>query len=73
MAKNKYLGHSDCFIGKVDGINQHGLFVGITAVPHEGIKPGLNFYFACKHVLENCSNVEEGINVLRSFPSSVAN
>ncbi|WP_235617175.1 C45 family peptidase [Lysinibacillus mangiferihumi] len=22
--KNKYVGHSDCFIGKVDGINQHG-------------------------------------------------
>ena len=71
--KNKYLGHSDCFIGKVDGINEHGLFVGITAVPHEEIKPGLNFYFACKHILENCSNVEEGIAVLKSFPSSVAN
>ncbi|MEK4425746.1 C45 family peptidase [Solibacillus sp. FSL K6-1523] len=71
--KNKYLGHSDCFIGKVDGINEHGLFVGITAVPHEGIKPGLNFYFACKHILENCSSVEEGIKVLESFSSSVAN
>ncbi|MDA2043902.1 C45 family autoproteolytic acyltransferase/hydrolase [Bacillus cereus group sp. Bc191] len=71
--KNKYLGHSDCFIGKVDGINEHGLFVGITAVPHEGIKLGLNFYISCKHILENCSNVAEGIEVLKSFPSSVAN
>lgn len=71
--KNKYLGHSDCFIGKVDGINEHGLFVGITAVPYEGIKPGLNFYFACKHILENCRNVDEGIEVLKRFPSSVAN
>ncbi|MFA9556546.1 C45 family autoproteolytic acyltransferase/hydrolase [Evansella sp. AB-rgal1] len=71
--KNKYLGHSDCFIGKVDGINEHGLFVGITAVPHEGKKPGLNFYFACKKILENCCNVEEGMEVLKRFPSSVAN
>ncbi|SDN97743.1 C45 family autoproteolytic acyltransferase/hydolase [Alkalicoccus daliensis] len=71
--KNKYLGHSDCFIGKVDGINEHGLFIGITSVPHEGIKPGLNFYFACKYILENCMTVEEGIHVLRRFPSSVAN
>ena len=71
--KNKYLGHSDCFIGKVDGINEHGLFVGITAVPHEGLKPGLNFYFACKHILENCRNVGEGLEVLKRFPSSVAN
>lgn len=71
--KNKYIGHSDCFIGKVDGINEHGLFVGITAVPHEGVKPGLNFYFACKHILENCRNVEEGIEVLKRFSSSVSN
>jgi predicted choloylglycine hydrolase len=71
--KNKYLGHSDCFIGKVDGINEHGLFVGITAVPHEEMKPGLNFYFVCKHILENCRHVEEGIEVLKRFPSSVAN
>ncbi|MGE6632239.1 C45 family autoproteolytic acyltransferase/hydolase [Bacillus sp. NPDC077027] len=71
--KNKYVGHSDCFIGKVDGINQHGLFVGITSVPQGGIKPGLNFYFAVKYILENCCTVEEGIEVLKRFPSSVAN
>lgn len=71
--KNKYVGHSDCFIGKVDGINQHGLFVGISSVPHEGIKPGLNFYFAVKYILENCCSVKEGIEVLKRFPSSVAN
>ncbi|WP_243764035.1 C45 family peptidase [Bacillus sp. XF8] len=50
--KNKYVDHSDCFSGKVDDINQHGLFVGITSVPHEGIKPGLNSYFAVKYILE---------------------
>jgi len=72
-SKNKYVGHSDCFIGKVDGINQHGLFVGITSVPHEGIKPGLNFYFAVKYILENCCTVGKGIEVLKRFPSSVAN
>lgn len=71
--RNKYVGHSDCFIGKVDGINQHGLFVGITSVPHEGIMPGLNFYFAVKYILENCCTVEEGIKVLKRFPSSVSN
>jgi len=71
--KNKYLGQSDCFIGKVDGINEHGLFVGISSVPHDGIKPGLNFYFAVKYILENCCTVDEGIDVLKRFPSSVAN
>jgi predicted choloylglycine hydrolase len=71
--KNKYVGHSDCFIGKVDGINQHGLFVGITSVPHEGIKPGLNFYFAVKYILENCCTVKEGVEVLKEFQSSVSN
>lgn len=71
--KNKYLGQSDCFIGKVDGINEHGLFVGISSVPHDGIKPGLNFYVAVKYILENCCTVDEGIDVLKRFPSSVAN
>ncbi|MFC9540736.1 C45 family autoproteolytic acyltransferase/hydrolase [Lysinibacillus sp. NPDC056959] len=71
--KNKYLGQSDCFIGKVDGINEHGLFVGISSVPHDGIKPGLNFYLAVKYILENCRTVDEGIDVLKRFPSSVAN
>lgn len=71
--KNKYLGQSDCFIGKVDGINEHGLFVGISSVPHDGIKPGLNFYIAVKYILENCCTVDEGIDVLKRFPSSVAN
>ncbi|MBD1373539.1 choloylglycine hydrolase [Hazenella sp. IB182357] len=68
-----YIGHSDCFIGKVDGINTHGLFVGISAVPHEGIQKGINFYFAVKYILENCRTVAEGIEVLRKFPSSVGN
>jgi len=71
--KNKYVSHSDCFIGKVDGINEHGLFVGISSVPHDGIKPGLNFYFAVKYILENCCTVDEGIDVLKRFPSSVSN
>ncbi|MFT4415384.1 C45 family autoproteolytic acyltransferase/hydrolase [Fredinandcohnia humi] len=71
--KNRYIGHSDCFIGKVDGINEHGLFVGITSVPHDGIKLGLNFYFGVRYILENCKSVEEGIEVLKRFPSSVSN
>ncbi|WP_128895851.1 C45 family autoproteolytic acyltransferase/hydolase [Longirhabdus pacifica] len=71
--KHKYIGHSDCFIGKVDGVNEHGLFVGISSVPHVGVKPGLNFYFAVKYILENCSTVQEGIEVLQQFPSSVSN
>ncbi|WP_338752764.1 C45 family peptidase [Bacillus sp. FJAT-52991] len=73
QGKNKYIGHSDCFIGKVDGINEHGLFVGITSVPHQEVKYGLNFYFAVRYILENCCTVEEGINVLKRFPSSTAN
>lgn len=71
--KYKYIGHSDCFLGKVDGINEHGLFVGITAVPYQATKPGLNFYFAVRYILENCQTVDEGIEVLKEFPSSVAN
>lgn len=68
---NHYIGHSDVFIGKVDGINEKGLFAGMTLVPHKGKKPGLNFYFAIRYILEKCSTVEEGMEVLERFPSSV--
>jgi len=70
---NLYVGHSDCFIGKVDGMNEHGLFVGITATPFHEVKPGLNFYFAVRWILENCKDVREAIQFLETFPSSTGN
>ncbi|WP_459502297.1 C45 family autoproteolytic acyltransferase/hydolase [Bacillus sp. C1] len=68
-----YIGHSDVFLGKVDGMNEKGLAVAITLVQSEYKEVGLNFYVAVRKILENASTVEEAIHILREFPSSICN
>ena len=71
--KYSYVGHSDVFLGKVDGMNEQGLAVAITLVQSEYKEIGLNFYVAVRKILENASTVEEAIHILREFPSSICN
>ncbi|UOE95214.1 C45 family peptidase [Alkalihalobacillus sp. LMS39] len=71
--KYRYVSHSDVFIGKVDGLNEKGLFIGMTLVPEEKTRPGINFYFAVRYILEHCQNVNEAIKVLENFHSSLSN
>lgn len=69
----RYIGHSDVFIGKVDGINEKGLAVAMTYVPGNNKYPGVNFYFIIRFILENCSNVEEAIKILSKVQTSTSN
>lgn len=71
--KFRFVGQSDVFIGKVDGLNEKGLFIGMTLVPEEKTRPGINFYFAIRYILEHCKNVKEAIEVLEHFHSSLSN
>ncbi|WP_416149835.1 C45 family autoproteolytic acyltransferase/hydrolase [Salipaludibacillus sp. HK11] len=71
--KLRFVGHSDVFIGKVDGLNEKGLFIGMTLVPSEETRPGINFYFAIRYILEHCQIVNEAIEVLRGFHTSLSN
>ncbi|PEE40839.1 C45 family autoproteolytic acyltransferase/hydolase [Bacillus pseudomycoides] len=71
--KHWYVGHSDVFLGKVDGMNEQGLAVAITLVQSEYKEVGLNFYVAVRKILENASTTEEAIHILREFPSSICN
>ena len=71
--KLRFVGHSDVFIGKVDGLNEKGLFIGMTLVPDETTRPGINFYFAIRYILEHCQSVNEAIEVLRHFHTSLSN
>ncbi|WP_144932760.1 C45 family peptidase [Paenibacillus sp. 32O-W] len=67
----RYIGHSDVFIGKVDGMNEHGLAVAITLVPSPLRQPSVHFYFATRYVLEHCRTVDEAVRVLSGFPASL--
>lgn len=64
-----FLGQGDSLIGKEDGINEHGLAVGMTFVAPKTIQPGLNFLMIVRMVLEKCKNVQEAIALLHRIPT----
>ncbi len=65
-----FLAQSDAIVGKEDGINEKGLAVGMNFVAPKSIKPGINFLFAIRHILENFETVSECIDWLKSIPLS---
>lgn len=68
--KHIFLGQSDAIVGKEDGVNEMGLAIGINFVAPKSVKPGINFLFAVRHMLENFSLVSECIEWLKELPLS---
>lgn len=75
--KYAHLGTSVLFFGRDDGINEKGLAISMSScgIPVgariEMKSPkveGLQFWVAIRGVLENCKNVNEGIEFLKNFP-----
>lgn len=72
-----HLGTSVLFFGRDDGINEEGLAISMSScgIPVGAVKEmkqakveGLQFWLAIRGVLENCKNVDEGIDFLNNFP-----
>lgn len=72
LQKYAYIGHSDLFIGRTDGINEKGLFIAMTLVNGTQKQVGINFYFIIRKVLEDCQTVLEAIALIQSAPVSMA-
>jgi len=67
-----FVGQGDIMIGKEDGINEHGLAVGMNFVYPKRVKPGLNFMIIVRLLLETCKNTKEAIEVLKKIPASTS-
>ncbi len=67
---NIFLAQGDAIIGKEDGVNEHGLAVGATFIASAKVKPGINFLFLVRYLLEKCATVQECIQVLNQVPIS---
>lgn len=67
-----FIGQGDALIGKEDGVNEHGLAVGMTFVASGKTKPGLNFLMIVRYLLEKARNVQEAIHLLQELPLSTA-
>ncbi len=63
-----FLGQGDSLIGKEDGVNEHGLAVGMTFVASKSTKPGFNFLILVRYLLEKARTVQEAILLLRPLP-----
>jgi predicted choloylglycine hydrolase len=66
----RFLGHSTALISMEDGINEHGLAVGMNFLATRQMKPGLNTGILIRHILESCKTVDEAINFLQEVPIS---
>lgn len=64
-----FLGHGDGLIGKEDGLNAHGLAVGMTFVAPKAVAPGLNFLMMVRMLLEKCRTVDEALDLLARMPT----
>lgn len=67
-----FTGNSTAFIEMEDGVNAHGLAVGLTAVYPHAIKPGMNAGMLLRYFLEKCQSTGEVIRCMRELPVSSA-
>jgi len=63
--KYAYISQSDVFIGRCDGINEHGLFAAMSFVNGKTIQPGVGFHFVIRKVLETCRTTDEAIRIIQ--------
>lgn len=69
---NAFVGQSDVFIGREDGINEKGLGIGATFVGGTVTKPGINFILAVRLVLERCDSVSDSVKLLSGMQFSTS-
>jgi predicted choloylglycine hydrolase len=62
------LGNCDIWVGREDGLNEAGLFVGQARFFTRGLKPGFVFWLIIRLLLDRCATVDEGLDLLRKIP-----
>jgi len=62
------VGNCDIWIGREDGLNEAGLFVGQAAYFVPGLQPGLTFWYIGRLLLDRCATVDEGLELLHRVP-----
>ena len=63
-----FTGNTTAFIQMEDGVNEHGLAVGLTAVYPHTIRAGMNAGLLLRFFLEKCRTVDEVMKQLSRLP-----
>jgi predicted choloylglycine hydrolase len=66
------IGFADRFTGRVDGMNEHGLCVGLHQVSQAASRPGLVCILIVRMVLDQCATTREAIALLRRIPHGLS-
>ncbi len=61
-------GNTTAFVEMEDGINEHGLAIGLTFIYPEVIRVGFNAGILVRYLLEKCKTTNEVIEKLRDIP-----
>lgn len=67
-----FSGNTTAFTEIEDGVNEHGLAIGMTAVFPREIKPGFNAGLLVRYLLETCRTVSEALAALKRLPIASA-
>ena len=67
-----FTGNTTAFVQMEDGINEHGLAVGLTSIQPVSIKPGMNAGLLLRYFLEKCKTAQEVIECIHMLPISSA-
>ena len=65
-----FTGNTTAFVEMEDGVNEHGLAVGLTSVYPRVIRPGLNAGMLLRLFLEKCRSTDEVIKMINQVPVS---
>ena len=65
------VGSSELLTGRLDGMNEHGLVIGLHLVRMNPRYPGLSCVLIVRIVLDQCSSTAEAIALLRRLPHAM--
>ncbi|WP_282610659.1 C45 family autoproteolytic acyltransferase/hydolase [Pelagibius sp. Alg239-R121] len=65
---NASIGFSDRFTGRDDGMNEHGLCVGLHYVNEANWQPGLVCILIVRILLDQCANTAEAVDLAKRLP-----
>ncbi|QPF93445.1 C45 family autoproteolytic acyltransferase/hydolase [Bradyrhizobium commune] len=65
------IGGSHQLTGRLDGMNEHGLTIGLHLVKARPRAPGLNSVLLVRRVLDSCATTAEAIDLLRRTPHAM--
>lgn len=67
-----FTGNTTAYLEMEDGVNVHGLAVGLTFIPPAAVQPGLNAGMLLRLFLERCRTTAEALSLLQSLPIASA-